>query len=81
MGQSEIIDQNSTIFSDDAIRINSRQQRKVRVVFVTTDNFYVLVPTNSSEYKIKTVLSMQSIHTVDVAQNNSLMINIRTKEK
>lgn len=69
------------IYSDEIIRINSREERKVRVLLITHFSFYILIQKNATEYSLKTKYVLNDIYSVQVVRNNSLLINVKFNTK
>ncbi len=72
----EEIKPTTPIFSDEIIRINSRQERKVRLLVVTRTNLFICVPKPDKEYSEKSHYKVNDIFKVEVAMHNSLLLNI-----
>ncbi len=67
---------NDNIFSDEVIRINSNQERKSRILLITKTRFFILIHDTKSVYSIKNHYLLHDIYKVEVAQKNSLLINV-----
>lgn len=70
------LDKNDMIFSDEVIRVNSREVRKVRILLLTSKRLYILTHESKTDYGIKNYYEMHNIFKIEVAQKNTLLINI-----
>lgn len=77
----EEIKPNTPVFSDEIIRINSRRERKVRMLIVTRNNMYILIPKLDKEYSEKSHYKVSDIFRVEVARNNSLLLHVRFNQQ
>ena len=66
----------SAVFSDYVLRINSYSKRKVKVLVVTGHNLHLLDFSSDTSFKHKACHPLSDIFCVEVAENNSILINI-----
>jgi hypothetical protein len=75
------IKEKDIIFSDEIIRINSLQSRKVRILVLTQSWLLILVQTKEEEFSIKMGIPMKEIQCIEVPQTSTLLVNIRFKNQ
>lgn len=63
------------------VRINSNEERKLRVIVVTTMNLYILIQEKKNEFKIKSISKLAHIRRVEAAAHNTLLVNFVFKNK
>lgn len=77
----EVIMKDDPFYSDMIIRINSFEQRKVRVIVITRHCFFILIQETKHQFKIKSDSKIINIQKVEAAVNNALLVNIVFKNK
>ncbi len=63
------------------VRINSLEERKVRVIVVTSSNLYILIQEMNHQFKIKSGSKLSQIGRVEAAVHNTLLVNIVFKDR
>ena len=75
------ITEKDIIFSDEIIRINSLQHRKVRVLVLTQSWLLVLVQSKEEEFSLKVGIPLKEIQCIEVPQTSTLLVNVRFKNR
>ena len=72
-----------TFFSDHIVRINSHEERKVRILLVTNQKLYILIQKENprTEYSIKANFHLSHIRVIEIATNNALLLNLQLDNK
>jgi hypothetical protein len=68
----------AALFSDYIVRVNSHEERKVRILLVTNEKLYILIQKQKhrTEYSIKACFQLKHIPIIEIATNNALLLNI-----
>ena len=73
----EVLKPQTPIYSDEIIRINSEEIRKVRILIVTSTALYIMIPKSSHEFSEKSHYLLSDIYQIEMANNNSMLIHIK----
>lgn len=77
-----VLQKNEPFYSDMIVRINSKEERKVRVLVVTDSHLFILIQEkHNHQFTIKSESKLSHIQRVEVAMNNALLVNIFFKNK
>ena len=69
------------IFSDEIIRINSNQERKVRILLVTKYSLYILIQEGFSKFAVKSKAKLHDIFRIEIPNGNSMLVHMKFNEK
>lgn len=79
----QFIEDKDPFFSDSIVRVNSNEERKIRILIVTNQKLYLLIQKEKSrtEFLIKSSDSLRNISKIEIAMNNTLLLNIKSNTK
>ena len=79
----QIVEANDPFFSDYIVRVNSHEERKVRILIVTNQKLYILIQKEKArtEFSIKASFNLKNIPIVEIATDNTLLLNIQIDNK
>lgn len=77
----EVVMKDDPFYSDVIVRINSFEQRKVRVIVITRHHMFILIQEGKHQFKIKTDSKLEHIYKIEAAVHNALLVNILFKNR